>query len=46
MSHDAKHDPEEVSVRTVLPGDTDPYGWVERAVCEVDPILWTSSGPL
>jgi RNA-directed DNA polymerase len=32
MSHDAKHDPEEVSVRTVLPGDTDPYGWVERFV--------------
>jgi RNA-directed DNA polymerase len=32
MLHDAKHDPEEVSVRTVLPGDTDSYGWVERAV--------------
>jgi RNA-directed DNA polymerase len=32
MSHDAKHDPDEVPVRAVLPGEADPYGWVERAV--------------
>jgi RNA-directed DNA polymerase len=32
MSHDAKHDPAEVPERAVLPGEADPYGWVERAV--------------
>ena len=32
MPHNAKHDPEEVPVRAVLPGEADPYGWVERAV--------------
>jgi hypothetical protein len=30
MSQGAKHDPDEVPVRAVLPGEADPYGWVER----------------
>jgi RNA-directed DNA polymerase len=32
MPHDARYDPDEVPVRAVLPGEADPYGWVERAV--------------
>jgi RNA-directed DNA polymerase len=32
MPHDAKHHPDEVPRRAVLPGEADPYGWVERAV--------------
>ena len=32
MPHNVKHDPDEVPVRAVLPGEADPYGWVERAV--------------
>lgn len=32
MSHDAKPHPGEVPDRAVLPGEADPYGWVERSV--------------
>jgi RNA-directed DNA polymerase len=32
MPHDAKNQPDEVPRRAVLPGEADPYGWVERAV--------------
>ena len=32
MSHDARNNPAEVPARAVLPGEADPYGWVERAV--------------
>ena len=32
MSHDVKKDPTEVPAKAVLSGNTDPYGWVERAV--------------
>ena len=32
MSRDAKNNPVEVPARAVLPGEADPYGWVERAV--------------
>lgn len=32
MLHDAKQNPDEVPDRAVLPGEADPYGWVERAV--------------
>jgi RNA-directed DNA polymerase len=32
MPHDAKDDPAEVPGRAVLPGEADPYGWLERAV--------------
>jgi len=32
MPHDARYDPDEVPGRAVLPGEADPYGWVERAV--------------
>ena len=32
MSLDAKDNPAEVPARAVLPGEADPYGWVERAV--------------
>jgi hypothetical protein len=32
MSRSAKPNPDEVPERAVLPGEADPYGWVERAV--------------
>ena len=32
MSHDVKNNPAEVPAGAVLPGEADPYGWVERAV--------------